>query len=170
LNPPLLPTTGETCAVRNPGRISTRREKGGRMRATELRVQSASREAQFAFCSVVLRGPPFFLRVETLRTSHLHGRRDARPRVNRFRSHADAIQAIVLQPGSCCPTHRTGTGCRAATIPHATQACSYSAKARQTAGLGPSNGSPRRYGNSRDQVQTHADSFCITASGMSKFA
>jgi hypothetical protein len=38
-------------------------------RATEshgVRVQSASREAQSALCSVVLRGPPIFLRVENL--------------------------------------------------------------------------------------------------------
>jgi hypothetical protein len=39
------------------------REDGG---GHEVRVRSASREAQFAFYSVVLSGPPCFLRVENL--------------------------------------------------------------------------------------------------------
>jgi hypothetical protein len=65
LNPPLLPTTWEACAVRNRARLSARRKK---VRTTEchgVRVQSASREAQ----CILLRGPrrpPCLLRAENL--------------------------------------------------------------------------------------------------------
>jgi hypothetical protein len=59
-----------------------------------VRVQSASREAQFAFCSVALDVLPASSVLRTLWTSHLHGRRDARP----GGSYAGAIQVIVLLP------------------------------------------------------------------------
>jgi len=68
-----------------------------------VRVQSASREAQFAFCSVVLRGSPCFLRVKKpcgLPTSMVAAMQDHATQV-RFLSHVDAIQAIVLVPSPC---------------------------------------------------------------------
>jgi hypothetical protein len=77
LKPPLLRTTGETSAVRNPGRISARRKQGG-PRSKALRAKRNLPSTPWS--SVVL---PASSVLKTLRTSHLHGRRDARPRVNR---------------------------------------------------------------------------------------
>jgi hypothetical protein len=65
-----------------------------------VRVQSASREAQLAFCCEALDVLPASSVLKTLRMSHLHGRHDERPGANRVRSHAGAIQAIFLRiPG-----------------------------------------------------------------------
>jgi hypothetical protein len=91
----LLLTT-EACAVRDPGRISTRRKNGERRTSTEqaFKALRAKRNLHSTpWFSVVL--PASFV-LRTLRTSHLHGRRDIAATVNQFRSQAHAIQAIVL--------------------------------------------------------------------------
>jgi hypothetical protein len=60
------------------------------------RVRSASREAQSAFYSVVLRRPPCFLRVEILADAPRPRSPRRKTRGELVRSHIDAIQAIVL--------------------------------------------------------------------------
>ena len=57
--------TAEACGVRNSPRILTRRQKGGPWSTTEQNRRCASRSAKNSF-SVVLHGPPFYLRVRIL--------------------------------------------------------------------------------------------------------
>jgi hypothetical protein len=62
------------------------------------RIQSAARKAQFAFYSVVLRRPPCFLRVENLADVPPPRSPRRKTKGQPVRSHADAVQAIVLGP------------------------------------------------------------------------
>jgi hypothetical protein len=62
------------------------------------RIQSAARKAQFAFYSVVLRRPPCFLRVENLPDVPSPQSPRRKTKGEPVKSHADAIQAIVLMP------------------------------------------------------------------------
>jgi hypothetical protein len=94
LNPPLLPATGETCAVRKPGRISAQRKQEGRRGP---RNKGSKRFARSAI-PILLRGPrrpSCFLWAENLA--------DVPPPQSPqgpVKSHAGAIQAIVLGPFS----------------------------------------------------------------------
>jgi hypothetical protein len=92
----LLPTTEAACAVHDQGRISIRRKNGGRRGTTEQEFKTLRAKRNLhstPWFSVVL---PASSVLRTLRTSHLNRPRDIRATVNQFRSHDDAIQAIVL--------------------------------------------------------------------------
>jgi hypothetical protein len=72
------------------------KEAGRTTEGHGARVRSASREAQSAFYSVVLRRPPCFLRVEILADAPRPRSPRRKTRGELVRSHIDAIQAIVL--------------------------------------------------------------------------
>jgi hypothetical protein len=80
LNPRLLRTTRETCAVHSPRRILTRRKQEGPRRTMEQNAHCAPRESLSTL--ILLRRLPASAVLKTLRASHLRGRRDARRRVS----------------------------------------------------------------------------------------
>ena len=86
---------GNMCRPQSRKNFNTE-EAGRTTEGHGVRVQSASREAQFAFCSVVLRRPPCFLRVENLADVPPPRSPRRKTKGEPVRSHADAIQAIVL--------------------------------------------------------------------------
>jgi hypothetical protein len=114
LKPPLLPTVGETCAVRSPGRILTRR-KQARPSRPRSKGSSASREAQFAFCSVALDVLPASSVLKTLRDVPPARSPRRKTKGEPVRSHAVAIQAIALTRHRAC---RAGAYARSLPVIH----------------------------------------------------
>ncbi len=83
---------GGRVVTRVPTAIGSREDVGGH----GVSIRSASREIQFAFYSVVLSGPPCFLRVKNLADDPPPRSPRRKTKGEPVQSHAGAIRAIVL--------------------------------------------------------------------------